>query len=38
METAKTFDELMQDKDFIVKLNEAKSVEEAEKNVCGMRR
>lgn len=31
METAKTFDELMQDKNFIAKLNEAKSVEEAEK-------
>ncbi|HCI64953.1 MAG TPA: hypothetical protein DFH97_08200 [Clostridiales bacterium] len=31
METKKTFDELMQDKDFIVKLNEAKSIEEAEK-------
>lgn len=38
MEAAKTFDELMQDKDFIVKLNEAKSIEEAEKMCaeCGV--
>ena len=38
METAKTFDELMQDKNFIAKLNEAKSVEEAEKMCaeCGV--
>lgn len=31
MEAKKTFDELMQDKDFISKLNEAKTPEEAQK-------
>lgn len=31
METVKTFDELMQDKNFISKLNEAKTPEEAQK-------
>lgn len=31
METAKTFDELMQDKNFISKLNQAKTPEEAQK-------